>query len=316
MNDGGKDLIWNNYFEEIDKTRQYRGQWSKDRSEWKGLGEIKYTDGSVYQGMIKNKLFNGKGRITHANGDIYQGEWTDGKANGKGTFIDMDGSMYDGQWLDDKQHGKGMEVWNNGQIRYSGQFEDGKKTGMGRFDFEGSYYEGEFEDGKFEGKGKYYFADSGKVYEGEFRDNSMNGVGVMVWPDQARYEGEFQNGKMHGRGIKQLGNGNRYVGQFNNDQYDGSAIWYDAAAQTKRQGEWSNGKRVAWLSQAQPTHVSGFGDQNGTQPFQPRDAQREHRGGKWRDGQDSVVGQSMMAGRRNMRSNVQGMSMMSHVYSQ
>lgn len=138
---------------------------------------------------------------------------------------------------------------------------------MGRFDFEGSYYEGEFLDGKFEGKGKYYFADSGKVYEGEFRDNSMNGVGVMVWPDQSRYEGEFQNGKMHGRGIKQLSNGNRYVGQFNNDQYDGSAIWYDAANQTKRQGEWSNGKRVAWLSQAQQTHVSGYGDQSGTEPF-------------------------------------------------
>lgn len=228
MEGDGKDLKWNNYFEEIDKNRQYRGQWSKDRKVWGGIGEIKFSDGSLYQGMIKNKLFNGKGRITHANADIYQGEWTDGKANGQGVFVDQDGSMYDGEWVDDKQHGTGTEVWNNGQIKYTGDFVDGKKTGQGRFEFEGSYYEGDFVDGKFEGNGKYYFAESGKIYEGEFSNNSMNGTGVMVWPDQSRYEGEFKNGKMSGRGIKQLANGNRYVGQFKNDVYDGSGIWYDA----------------------------------------------------------------------------------------
>jgi hypothetical protein len=59
---------------------QYKGYWNKDRSQFCGLGEIKFTDGSIYQGMTENKLFNGKGRLTHANGDIYQGNYTDGKA--------------------------------------------------------------------------------------------------------------------------------------------------------------------------------------------------------------------------------------------
>ena len=91
--------------------------------------------------------------------------------------------MYDGEWLDDQQHGQGTESWNYNKIRFSGEFNMGKKTGVGRFDFEGGFYDGEFLDGQFHGTGKYYFADTGKVYEGEFRNNNMEGKGTMVWPD-------------------------------------------------------------------------------------------------------------------------------------
>jgi len=305
MEGEGKNLTWNNYFEDIDKNRQYRGQWSKDRKTWGGIGEIKFSDGSLYQGMVKNKLFNGKGRITHANADIYQGEWKDGKANGQGVFVDQDGSMYDGEWVDDKQHGTGTEIWNSGQIKYTGDFVDGKKSGTGRFEFEGSYYEGDFVDGKFEGRGKYYFAESGKIYEGEFQDNSMNRTGVMVWPDQTRYEGHFKNGKMSGRGIKQFANGNRFVGSFKNDLYDGSGIWYDYKSQTKRQGEWAKGKRIQWISEPQETQVTGYGDQTGTSPHRPREGgRRMYRGGAWRQDQaDEIESQAFQASQMATRPN-------------
>jgi len=36
--------------------------------------------------------------------------------------------MYDGQWKNDLQHGKGKEVWNQGQIVYTGDFLEGKKN--------------------------------------------------------------------------------------------------------------------------------------------------------------------------------------------
>jgi hypothetical protein len=85
--------------------------------------------------------------MTHANGDIYQGEWRNGKANGFGIFVDTNGSMYEGQWLDDQQHGFGTESWNYNKIKYVGDFNEGKKSGNGQFEFEGGYYEGEFEDG-------------------------------------------------------------------------------------------------------------------------------------------------------------------------
>jgi hypothetical protein len=83
MNDeiGGKNLTWINYFkpipdsnsskEGVNQMRKYKGQWKKDGKTWEGLGLIIFPDGSTYQGMTKNQVFNGKGRMTHANNDIY-----------------------------------------------------------------------------------------------------------------------------------------------------------------------------------------------------------------------------------------------------
>jgi hypothetical protein len=85
--------------------------------------------------------------MTHANGDIYQGEWKEGKANGFGVYVDQNGSMYQGVWLNDQYNGKGIETWNYGNIRYDGDFVEAKKSGKGRFEFDGNFYEGDFEDG-------------------------------------------------------------------------------------------------------------------------------------------------------------------------
>tara|TARA_B110000285_G_C14919470_1_gene511888 strand:- start:135 stop:392 length:258 start_codon:yes stop_codon:yes gene_type:complete len=85
--------------------------------------------------------------MSHSNGDIYQGQWRNGKAQGFGVFLDYDGSMYDGQWKNDLQHGKGKEVWNQGQIVYTGDFLEGKKTGKGMFEFDENRYIGDFYDG-------------------------------------------------------------------------------------------------------------------------------------------------------------------------
>jgi len=78
----------------------------------------------------------------------------------------------------------------------------------------------------------------------------------MTWPDSSTYEGLFKNGKMEGRGVKLFANGNRYIGDFKNDNMHGSGVWYDIKAQTQRQGEWKDGKRISWMRDAKPTHVT------------------------------------------------------------
>ena len=82
--------------------------------------------------------------MTHANGDIYQGQWQNGKAHGQGVFCDNKGSLYSGTWKNDLQHGKGLELWDFNSIKYEGDFDQGQKTGKGKFEFEGSTYEGDF----------------------------------------------------------------------------------------------------------------------------------------------------------------------------
>jgi len=48
MKGDGKNLVWNNYFQDVDGGREYRGHWNKDRTVWEGIGEIKFKDGSLY----------------------------------------------------------------------------------------------------------------------------------------------------------------------------------------------------------------------------------------------------------------------------
>lgn len=96
----GKDMVWNNYWTKIDDKREWKGEFKKDnKSDWEGLGYIKYKDGSMYAGLVKDKMRNGKGRMTYANGDIYQGDWVNGKAHGVGVFVDKeDQTIYEGAW--------------------------------------------------------------------------------------------------------------------------------------------------------------------------------------------------------------------------
>ena len=57
MNEDGKDLKWNNYYEPLDgdKNKVYKGQWNEDRTYAHGLGIFiqKGADGFTYQGMMK-----------------------------------------------------------------------------------------------------------------------------------------------------------------------------------------------------------------------------------------------------------------------
>lgn len=38
---------------------------------YEGLGELRYADGSFYQGFTRNRKYNGRGRLTYSNGDVY-----------------------------------------------------------------------------------------------------------------------------------------------------------------------------------------------------------------------------------------------------
>lgn len=95
-----------------------------------------------------------------ANGDIYHGHWSNGMANGHGSFVNSQGSTSVGDWIDDQQHGFGKETWEQGKIKFEGEYREGKKMGRGRYEWaDGSYYEGDFLDSQFSGQGVYYIAE-------------------------------------------------------------------------------------------------------------------------------------------------------------
>ena len=104
----------------------------------------------------------------------------------------------------------------------------------------------------------------------------------MRYPDGSKYEGELVKGKKSGHGTRFWASGDRYIGQFKDNQMSGTGVYYSMADQTKRQGEWLNGKRVSWLTAPQATHVS-IDEVNRDSNTYATGRNALYRGGKWRD---------------------------------
>lgn len=195
--------------------------------------------------------------------------------------------------MQDKQHGRGHEEWEEGRVHYTGDYVDGKKTGQGVFKTEDSVYEGDFLEGRFHGKGVYHFISDNKVYQGDFQNNQMHGHGLMTYADGSKYEGEFKEGKKAGQGTRFFASGDRYVGTFKNNVMNGTGIYFSMSGQTKRQGEWLDGKRVSWLTPPQPYNVTIDNlDRTTTEVDRQKNIGRLYRGGKWRADHET----SMMSG--------------------
>ena len=91
------------------------------------------------------------------------------KAEGKGKSIYEDNSYYIGQFKNDMPNGKGIYYDKNGNIRYEGDFVNGKREGFGKIiDEDGNYYIGQFKGGLRNGRGKVYLPNGIMIYQGIF----------------------------------------------------------------------------------------------------------------------------------------------------
>ena len=79
------------------------------------------------------------------------------------------GEYYIGEMLNDVPHGKGIKYYKNGNIKYDGEFVNGKYEGNGKYIWEdGNYYIGQFLNGKRHGKGIDYYKNGNIKYDGKF----------------------------------------------------------------------------------------------------------------------------------------------------
>ena len=83
---------------------KYTGQFLKGTSIKDGIGQIIYTDGSIFEGVFKK------------NDTL------------KGRYITTTGYVYEGSMKNHKMHGKGILKFN-GKIIHDGNFEDGEQIG-------------------------------------------------------------------------------------------------------------------------------------------------------------------------------------------
>ena len=83
--------------------------------------------------------------------------------------IYKNGIYYIGEMLNGIPHGKGIIYYKNGNIKYDGEFVNGKFEGNGKYIYEnGEYYIGQWLNGNRHGKGIYYYKNGNIKYDGEY----------------------------------------------------------------------------------------------------------------------------------------------------
>jgi hypothetical protein len=201
------------------------------------------------------------------DGGVYQGSVRDGLFDGKGTLKYSSGAYYDGHFDSGLYHGQGIRVFSNGS-RYEGQFVEGKMTGNASFTTDNYEYVGGFNDGKFEGHGKINYKN-GVVYEGEFLNSLYHGKGVLKNADGSHYEGEFNNNYYDGLGKASYENGAVYEGQFKAGMYQGPGrysideAWYEGEFvdnQLSGESEYLDAQGNRYTGQASEWRAHGEGE--------------------------------------------------------
>ena len=147
---------------------------------------------------------------------------------------------FEGEYKNGKKNGKGKEYNNEGKLIFEGEYLDGKKWN-GRF-----YVEDEYENEEYilkNGKGfvrEYRFINYSEncSFEGLYMNGERNGYGreyavYDLFTIKLVYEGGFLNGIKHGYGI-----------EYGYDYYDYSNEFYYISFK----GEFLNGKR--WNGEA------------------------------------------------------------------
>lgn len=165
---------------------------------------------------------------------IYQGEWDffTKQPHGSGTANCLvTQEKYSGNFKNGSKCGLGRIIFPNGDM-YEGEFLNGDMNGMGTFlHFQGKVYIGEFKKGFKDGLGKEQDRHE-SCYEGEFVKGKRNGNGKIIWEDGGYYEGEFVDDKFSGVGERYWPGDKRYFGQWLDDKMHGEG-----------ECEWEDGKK-------------------------------------------------------------------------
>lgn len=119
--------------------------------------------------------------VKYDDGSTYEGQVIEGRRQGRGVWKFAQG-QYEGQWKDDMQHGSGIQTWSDGRV-YDGEFAGGHFSGRGKMTWHtpgGSLlYEGQYLDDQKHGEGSFRWAD-GRAFHGQWNEGKRHGKGTYV----------------------------------------------------------------------------------------------------------------------------------------
>ncbi|CAI2377445.1 unnamed protein product [Moneuplotes crassus] len=171
--------------------RRYFGQWNKVTTLREGTGiSTNLNDHQFVIGQFSSDKCTGKGLYIFSNGSYYEGDLKDLYAHGYGKIVSKKGFEYEGQWENDLWHGLGTEVECNGDV-YRGEFVRHEREGEGVLvDKSGVRYEGEFRSGKKHGYGVQVDCEKTEFYA-NFEYDLVEGLCWIVKMDGAMFRGKW-----------------------------------------------------------------------------------------------------------------------------
>jgi len=179
-------------------------------------GELKLTDGKIYQGEHRNGMPHGLGKMKFADGSQYEGAWKNGVRHGGGNMNFANGDKYTGEWKYDKRYGQGKMIYSDGSYYY-GAWDDDYPL------IDNMHYHGLFnQNGQAHGASKIskYCDYGGDIYsyQGEWVNGELIGKVVITYCNGDVFCGYINTDKQyHGRG-KLMSKGVVYIGSWYNNQ--------------------------------------------------------------------------------------------------
>lgn len=102
-----------------------------------GEGTLRYPDGEIYTGTLKDGVPEGHGYFREPNGDQYEGDVRMGELTGTAEALYVNGDNYKGEFKKGKPDGSGTMVFGLGG-RYEGGWKNGNPSGPGKIVYAGS----------------------------------------------------------------------------------------------------------------------------------------------------------------------------------
>ncbi len=103
-----------------------------------GEDTVRYPNGDIYKGQIKNGLREGLGTCYFYNKDMYEGIWKNDKMECVGKYVFADKSFYSGDFKNGCKEGIG--VYQCSDYKYIGQYYADRKGRVGTFHLPNNEY--------------------------------------------------------------------------------------------------------------------------------------------------------------------------------
>ena len=182
--------------------------------------------------------------LTYPNSKtMYQGYQRLGKISGTGKYFYNDGVLrYEGQWVNGIAEGYGIEFSPTGRKVYEGEWKDGFRSGKGKI-FYGNgqiQYEGDFFNGYRKGQGTLYDIAGNVTYKGGWDLNKYNETGTEYDEKGVlKYEGNWKYGLKDGNGTEYHPNGKtiKYQGAFHLNYYTEGSFFDEKGKEISAEGK-------------------------------------------------------------------------------